>query len=371
MAQDITIAGATYPNVPGLSVPKSGGGTAYFPDTSTDTVTPSSLLRGATAHNAAGTAITGAYTAPYNVNLLHNADWGYSLVNQREHSGSVAAGAYCIDRWYNAGNSAGTVTPSAGSHITFASGTTLGQKMELISDVLLGRSVIFAYQDSSGNTYSNTLTFPSTVSGTAVTQTIGSLSVKIGFKSVSATLICGVSRTDVPYIEIGATEVVNVRRVWLELGSVLHMEITPPLDYAANLAICQRYYQKLINGTFDPIGFGAVDASSGNLAYGRVIIPLPVKMRVVPSMITNYDNTPSVFDYFQGTGENGQIAHTQTVGNQVIPGYEQPIDNPLGVSMKVHFVPIRPVDNPVGVPIGKAIALICRGGRVFEFSADL
>ena len=34
MAQTIVINGATYPDVPGLSVPRSGGGSAYFMDPS-------------------------------------------------------------------------------------------------------------------------------------------------------------------------------------------------------------------------------------------------------------------------------------------------------------------------------------------------
>lgn len=59
MAQNITIAGATYSDVPGVEIPKSGGGTAYFPDTSGDTVTPASLLQGYTAHDASGQPITG------------------------------------------------------------------------------------------------------------------------------------------------------------------------------------------------------------------------------------------------------------------------------------------------------------------------
>ena len=62
MAQDIVINGATYPDTPGLSVPKSGGGSAYFPDTSGDTVTANVLQQGYTAHDASGQPITGTMT---------------------------------------------------------------------------------------------------------------------------------------------------------------------------------------------------------------------------------------------------------------------------------------------------------------------
>ena len=65
MGQNVTIAGASYPDVPALDVPKTGGGTARFVDTADDTVTPATLKSGVTAHNAAGAKITGTLdTAP-------------------------------------------------------------------------------------------------------------------------------------------------------------------------------------------------------------------------------------------------------------------------------------------------------------------
>ena len=56
---DISLMGATYSDVPGVELPTSGGGTAYFVDTSSDTVTASALSQGVTAHNAAGEPIIG------------------------------------------------------------------------------------------------------------------------------------------------------------------------------------------------------------------------------------------------------------------------------------------------------------------------
>lgn len=59
MGQNVTIAGASYPDVPALDVPKTGGGTARFVDTADDTVTPATLKSGVTAHDASGAQITG------------------------------------------------------------------------------------------------------------------------------------------------------------------------------------------------------------------------------------------------------------------------------------------------------------------------
>lgn len=65
MGQNVTIAGASYPDVPALDVPKTGGGTARFVDTADDTVTPATLKSGVTAHDASGSKITGTLdTAP-------------------------------------------------------------------------------------------------------------------------------------------------------------------------------------------------------------------------------------------------------------------------------------------------------------------
>lgn len=59
MAQNVTIAGASYREVPAIDLPKAGGGTARFVDTSGDTVTPEVLAAGYSAHNAAGEEIIG------------------------------------------------------------------------------------------------------------------------------------------------------------------------------------------------------------------------------------------------------------------------------------------------------------------------
>lgn len=59
MGQNVTIAGASYPDVPALDIPKTGGGTARFVDTADDTVTPATLKSGVTAHDASGAKITG------------------------------------------------------------------------------------------------------------------------------------------------------------------------------------------------------------------------------------------------------------------------------------------------------------------------
>lgn len=63
MAQNVIINGVTYNNVPEVDIPKAGGGTAKFTDTSGATISSGAQLRnGVKAYGASGAIITGTMT---------------------------------------------------------------------------------------------------------------------------------------------------------------------------------------------------------------------------------------------------------------------------------------------------------------------
>lgn len=54
MAQNVVINGVTYSNVPEVNIPKSGGGTAKFYDTSGADAAATDILTGKSAYNGSG-----------------------------------------------------------------------------------------------------------------------------------------------------------------------------------------------------------------------------------------------------------------------------------------------------------------------------
>lgn len=90
MAQNVTINGVTYSNVPEVDIPKSGGGTAKFYDTADADITSADVLTGKIGYGTNG-SVTG------------------SMANNGSTSGTIStkAGTVTIPAGYTTGGSVG------------------------------------------------------------------------------------------------------------------------------------------------------------------------------------------------------------------------------------------------------------------------
>lgn len=84
MAQNVTVAGAAYNSVPAVNLPKTGGGTALFVDTASDTVDAANLIDGYTAHDASGNLITGQLGPMSNADIDSITGGGGSTINLQD-----------------------------------------------------------------------------------------------------------------------------------------------------------------------------------------------------------------------------------------------------------------------------------------------
>ena len=109
MAQNVIINGVTYSNVPEVDIPKSGGGTAKFFDTSTANVEQGHVLTGKTAFGSSG-SISG------------------SMANNGSTSGTI-------------GTKAGTVTIPAG-YTTGGTVSLTNVSDCLAANILTGKSIL-------------------------------------------------------------------------------------------------------------------------------------------------------------------------------------------------------------------------------------
>lgn len=135
MAQNVTIAGASYPDVPSILVPKTGGGSASFVDTSDATATAAQVLQGYTAY-AGGELLTGT------------ASGGGGGVQTAQIAISGAAKVFYTDGTMTVKTAKGDVTAQAaiGSIAVTNGAASPGFTTTGVSLLLSYRSMVYVYK---------------------------------------------------------------------------------------------------------------------------------------------------------------------------------------------------------------------------------
>lgn len=81
MAQNITLLGASYTAVPGVELPKTGGGTAYFTDVTPTTAVASDVAQGTYFFNAAGVLTLGTAISSGGAGAVTQDAYGYLVLS--------------------------------------------------------------------------------------------------------------------------------------------------------------------------------------------------------------------------------------------------------------------------------------------------
>ena len=78
MAQNITLLGASYPDVPSVMLPKTGGGEAQFVDITDSNITADKIVIGYQAYNAQGELLQGTFVPRQKTPIAYDYEPGYT-----------------------------------------------------------------------------------------------------------------------------------------------------------------------------------------------------------------------------------------------------------------------------------------------------
>lgn len=157
MAQNITLLGANYAAVPGVQLPKTGGGTALFTDVTPTTATASDVANGKIFFTSNGTQTTGTASGGGGMNIqvwLGNATRTANSYGATTATLTVAvSGTYTVS--WTAWRSSSSGTMGTNLHVNNTTGTnqqtftsTYGQRIQLSNQHYNSGDVLTLYATS-------------------------------------------------------------------------------------------------------------------------------------------------------------------------------------------------------------------------------
>lgn len=160
MAQNITLLGASYPAVPAVELPKTGGGTASFTDVTDTTAAASDVASGKYFYTAAGVRTQGTSSGGGGKNIQVNSDAASVKRNgytETDISLTVKkTGTYTVS--WTAWRSSSSGTMGTNLHRNSSSGTnqqtwtnTYGQHIVLSNQSYTAGDVLTLYATSGSN----------------------------------------------------------------------------------------------------------------------------------------------------------------------------------------------------------------------------
>ena len=194
MAQNVVINGVTYQSVPKVEIPKSGGGTAEFMDTSDATLSSGgSMLSGVTAY-AGGTKYTGSIVTKTGTDLSAS---GATV--------TVPAGYYASQATKSV--SSGSATAPATISGTSASVSTGTNTLTLSKTISVTPSVTAGYVSSgtAGNAAVSLTASVTTKGATTYTPTTSDQTIASGTYLTGAQTISGDPNLQSAYIASGVS----------------------------------------------------------------------------------------------------------------------------------------------------------------------
>ena len=290
MAQNITILGASYSDVPAVTLPKTGGGTARFDDTTDADAAASDIASGKTAYvngqKVTGTASGGESTVPSGTINIDD-EGTYDVTNYAEadvdidYESKARAITFVVNRNSDDTNSSKAIAiyQNLGNSINFSAGISMRT-----TSVLLSRGE---------STKTITLYFPKNVLFIVLrtTSAIGNYDVTID----SSYGEC----VDVPHI-LGSSTTHFTKAIYVTGGAPDAFTITVDLNSQATYpeTVVLDSLSVTSNGTYTPTSGSAYSSVSVNVPSGQPTLQTktatPTTSSQTISPDTGYDGLSSV-----------------------------------------------------------------------------